>query len=186
MTKAFRIAPAELDRLADGMEPQLAALLRRIADGDGPRFDDLAEVMKRTGRTGRTAPRTQVASRIERIRAHLAAHGWAIVCDKPEYRYRLDRAAAQPVLPLRIEKGFGGNKQCFAVVDARGVQVSGAIAGIAVAEERRDALTAQAQRKVRRCMRCEQPFRSDGPHHRLCGLCRGADDGDWFGCGVVA
>ncbi|WP_333827752.1 hypothetical protein [Pararhodobacter sp.] len=49
-----------------------------------------------------------------------------------------------------------------------------------LAEERRDALQAEADRKARRgprpCMCCGQTFFSEGIHNRMCTPCRGRSD----------
>ena len=182
MTVAMQIAPVEIERLEQGLDPKLAPVFQPIAGGQRPSASDLVKIVRPNGRR---ASRAHIAYLVGQLRVHVAAHGWFIVCDKTTYRYHLDHIPPKPVLPLRIRKGFGASRQCFAIFDANGVQVSGAIAGIAVAEAKLEALTAEARRKVRPCIRCEKPFESDGPHHRMCGTCRGADDGDWFGCGVL-
>ena len=183
MKAAIHIAPGELARIAEGLDPKLAPVFQPITEGLRPSAADLAEILRTNGRR---PSRARIAYLVGQLREHLAPHGWFVVCDKTTYRYHLDRVPPKPVLPLRIKKGFGGNQQCFAIFDANDVQVSGAIAGIVVAEAKLEAMTAEARRRVRPCLSCEKPFQSDGNHNRMCPTCRGADDGDWFGCRVIA
>ena len=183
MTVAVQIAPVGVERLEKGLDPKLAPVFQAIAGGQRPSASDLAEIVRPNGRR---ASRAHIAYLVGQLRDHVAPHGWFVVCDKTTYRYHLDRVPPKPVLPLRIKKGFGGNQQCFAIFDANDVQVSGAIAGIVVAEAKLEAMTAEARRRVRPCLSCEKPFQSDGNHNRMCPTCRGADDGDWFGCRVIA
>lgn len=60
------------------------------------------------------------------------------------------------------------------IVCKNGVKVTGAVSNRWWAEEKRDALERDARRKLRSCLRCRDPFLSEGPHHRMCIRCRQA------------
>ena len=54
MTVAVQIAPAELERLAKGLDPKLAPVFQAIAEGQRPSASDLAQIVRPNGR--RAAP----------------------------------------------------------------------------------------------------------------------------------
>lgn len=68
----------------------------------------------------------------------------------------------------------------FTVVNGENQRVSPFFRDRAVAEEICAKRLARADRDIRPCMCCGNKFQSDGPHNRLCGVCRwrGSTAGD--------
>lgn len=69
-----------------------------------------------------------------------------------------------------------GPKRQYVIVDARNHIVDlTPIKNRWWAEERAEALEREQRRTRRSCLCCRQSFVSDGPHHRLCNVCRKDD-----------
>ena len=77
-------------------------------------------------------------------------------------------------------------KGAYYVVAPSGRRLSAAIGSLDVAKTTLENMHRRATRRHRECICCGAGFMSEGNHNRMCPKCRGADDGDWFGCGVVA
>lgn len=58
------------------------------------------------------------------------------------------------------------------VVMRDGKKLFGAVSAKWRAEEKRDQILREMQHKDRPCIRCNEVFKSEGPHNRLCKSCR--------------
>ncbi len=66
-----------------------------------------------------------------------------------------------------VERGYSGY---FVCVD--GVKVKGPLATKYLAENALERLERKARMRERRCMTCTALFMSEGPHNRMCNVCR--------------
>ncbi|WP_425099172.1 hypothetical protein [Tropicibacter sp. S64] len=85
-----------------------------------------------------------------------------------------DKAALKGARVIHI-----GPSARYQIIGANGATLSGIMATQAQAEARLDDLKRAAQRRRRPCMCCRTSFLSDGPHNRLCNVCRQRDGEDW-------
>lgn len=66
-------------------------------------------------------------------------------------------------------------------------KISGTYKDEDFALERRDKIAESQKARVRPCLKCRTPFQSEGPHHRMCRLCRrGVDDSGAYGVGTLS
>lgn len=77
------------------------------------------------------------------------------------------------MLMKRLPYSVKRNGMGWSVFDASGVKISGEVSAHWRAVEACEKLTSQAKQKIRKCITgCGKSFRSEGPHHRMCGNCR--------------
>lgn len=68
----------------------------------------------------------------------------------------------------------GSIKNRFAVFDAAGKRVTATFTDKSDAEIRMETLRAQGRTTLRPCITCASEFPSEGPHNRMCNVCRRA------------
>lgn len=82
----------------------------------------------------------------------------------------------------RVMRTTGLGPKGYAIFARDGRKLSGVHCDSGVPKDLLDVWRRKMARKERRCMKCEKAFPSEGPHNRMCKLCR---SGAWDMVGGV-